>query len=93
MDALDDAWLPEVGRWGWFVIGQDNNYHNNAPELAALKTYNVGAFYLWGAEEHRWEAMRCLARAYDNIIHRATVTERPFVYRIQKSGALTEVYL
>ena len=93
IDAADDDWLPEVGRAGWFVIGQDHNYHNNSPELAAIMTYRIGAFYLWGAEAHRWETMRVLARAYERILHAAAVTDRPFVFRVQKSGGLTEVYI
>jgi hypothetical protein len=92
MDAPDDVWLPVVGAWGWFVIGQDHNFHNRAPELEALKTHKVGAFYLWGAEEPRWEVMRCFARSYDNILHRAAVTSPPFVFRVEKHGALNEVY-
>ena len=46
-DALDDAWLPEVGERGWTVIGHDHSYHLRSNELAALVQYNIGCFYLW----------------------------------------------
>ncbi len=93
MAAPDDEWLPYVGKRGWIVIGHDYNYHENAPELAALKQYKVGAFYLWGSEAPRWETMRVFAKAYDTIIDIATKTPRPFVYRIFRNGSRQEVYL
>lgn len=93
MAAPDDVWLPIVGGWGWTVIGQDHNYHNNSPELAALRTHNVGAFYLWGAEETKWDTMRCFARAYDNILRRATVTTPPFIFKVERHGGLNEIFV
>ena len=91
--AKDDTWLPEVGKREWIVIGQDHHYHLRSPEIEAIIEYRVGAFYLWGAEATRWESMRCFAKAYDKILHRAVSTPKPFVYRIEKSGALNELYV
>lgn len=53
-DAPDDAWLPQVGAWEWFVVGQDYRYHARPNELFAIKQYNVGCFYLWGSEAPQW---------------------------------------
>ncbi len=93
MNAPDDVWLPIIGSWGWTVIGQDYKFHNLSPELEAIKIHNVGAFYLWGAEEPKWETMRCLAKAFDEIIHTATVTTPPFIFRVEKRGRLNEIFL
>jgi len=90
-DLHDDIWLPDIGRWGWFVIGQDYSYHKNPSELAAIKQHGIGAFYLWGAEAPRWESMRVFARGYDNIVQRANITPRPFVFIVQKHGGCTEL--
>jgi hypothetical protein len=45
-DEQDDRWLPLVGSWGWFVIGQDYRYHLMPNELTAVRQYEVGCFYL-----------------------------------------------
>lgn len=84
----DDLWLPEVGNWGWFIIGQDHKYHEMPAELAALKNYKVGVFYIWGCKAPRWETMRVFARAYDRIVDAARNTPRPFLYRVRRTGRL-----
>lgn len=89
----DDIWLPQVGSRDWFVIGQDYAYHEKPAELAAIKAHNIGAFYLWGAEQPKWETMRVFAKAYDKITEAADDTDRPFVYRVHRSGALVEVLI
>ena len=87
-DAADDAWLPVVGDKGWSVIGFDWSYHKNQAELAAIQQYNIGVFYLWGAEGQTWERMFCFARAYARIVQAMNNTPRPFLYRVRQSGQL-----
>ena len=89
----DDVWLAQVGSRGWFVVGQDYRYHERPSELAALTAHSVGVFYLWGAEAPRWETMRVFARAYDRIIRAAQNTPRPFLYRVDRRGALQQQFL
>lgn len=86
----DDRWLQYVGQLGWIVISQDWNFHTKQNELHALKQYEIGCFYLWGAESPKWEVMRCFARAYDKIIEAAITTPRPFIYWIARNGRLRE---
>ena len=93
MDEPDDEWLPIVGSDGWFVIGQDSHYHLRPNELAALKLYNVGCFYLGDAEQTRWETIRIFMRAFDKIVKAAEQTPLPFVFRVDSRGRLTEIYL
>ena len=92
-DAPDDDWLPIVGERGWIVIGQDHHYHLNSPEVEAISQYSIGAFYLWGATESKWEVMCCFARGYTNILNEATVTPKPFIYRVEKRGNLNEIHV
>lgn len=92
-DAADADWLPVVGAWGWTLIGHDFNWDRNELELAALRDYHIGAFYLWGAEESRWETLRCFAAAYDRISTVERQTPRPFLFRVHRRGGLTEVPL
>ena len=87
-DASDDLWLPEVGQRGWSVIGFDQSYHHNQSELAAIRQYAIGVFYLWGVQHKTWERMFCFARAYERIIQAINSTPPPFIYRVSKSGSL-----
>jgi len=89
----DDVWLPQIGAWNWLVIGQDYSYHERPTELHAIKTYKVGAFYLWGAEEPKWETLRVFAKAYDKIIRAAEISIKPFAYSVDRRGRLQEIYL
>lgn len=87
-EAEDEIWLPEVGRRGWFVIGQDHSYHTKPNELAALKAYSIGVFYMWGCEATKWETMRVFARAYDRIVAASENTPTPFLYHVRRNGSL-----
>ena len=87
----DDVWLPLVGKWGWTVIGHDSSYHLRSNELAAIKQYGMGCFYMWGSRAKRWEKLQCFARAYDRIIEAEASTSRPFIYRVNRLGALRPV--
>jgi hypothetical protein len=87
----DDVWLPKVGQWGWTVIGHDSQHHAKESEISAIKQYNIGCFYMWGAEAKRWEKMQCFAKAYVKIVKAERTTPRPFIYRIAKNGRLKSV--
>lgn len=87
----DDQWLAQVGIWGWTVIGHDSKFHLLPNELSAIKQYNIGCFYLWGAEAPRWEKLMCLARAFDRIVEAEANTVRPFIYTVSRAGRLKAV--
>jgi hypothetical protein len=89
----DDSWLPAVGAAGWIVVGQDYSYHKRETEAAALRLYNMGCFYIWGAQARRWDTMRLFARAYDRIVLAAETSTRPFLFFVQRDGRLAAVNL
>ena len=84
----DDIWLPQVGAWDWIVISQDYKWHKLPNELAVVKQYNIGCFYLAGADAPTWQTMRLFAKSYDKIIGAAGNTPRPFIYWVSKEGRL-----
>ena len=86
----DDQWLAEIGQRGWIAIGQDYHHHLMDLERDAIRTHRVGVFYLWGANASQWEQLRVLAKAWSRIEAMST-TAPPFIYRIEKSGRLTNV--
>jgi len=89
-NAPDDIWLPEVGRQGWIVLGQDYRYHTRPNELFAIQQYNVGCFYLWGSNAPQWDTFRCFARAYDKIADIVVSKQRPFLYVVHANGRVVE---
>ena len=84
----DDVWLPQVGQWGWTVVGHDYSYHTRPNELSAIKQFSVGCFYLWGSEAPRWEKLQCFARAFDRMFALDSVTPRPFIFRVSQTGRI-----
>ena len=92
-DCPDDVWLAEVGRHGWFVVSQDYKHHVLPNELAAIRQFNVGLFYLEGAELPMWETMRLIMRTFDRIVAAAESTPRPFVFRVRRNGRLIRLAL
>lgn len=90
-DLKDDKWLPIVGNRQWTVIGHDRKYHTMPNELVAIKQYNIGCFYLWGAEATRWEKMKVFASAFDRIVEADSNTPRPFIYDVDKMGKLKPI--
>ena len=89
-DALDDDWLPTVGERRWAVIGQDHSYHKRAAEKLAIVQYDLGVFYLWGANAKTWEQLRCIMNAYDGILDVLDNVAPPFLYRINRFGKLID---
>lgn len=89
--SLDDAWMPQVGGWGWIVVGHDSRHHSEAAELSAVKQYEMACFYLWGGNARRWEKMLCFLRAFEAIMEADLITERPYIYRVSRIGRLTSV--
>ena len=90
-DSQDDQWMPVVGARGWILIGHDRMHHRRHPESSAIHQYEMGCFYLWGAQALRWEKMRCFLNAYERILDAIATTPKPFIYRINPAGRLEPV--
>ena len=59
-ESGDDVWLPEAGQHGWVVLTHDWKLHINEAERRAIRDFDVGVFYLWGAQAPKWEFYACL---------------------------------
>ncbi len=90
-DTQDDEWMPVVGSRGWILIGHDRMHHRRSPERSAIQRYEMGCFYLWGAQAPRWEKMRCFLNAYERILESIDTTPKPFIYRINRFSRLESV--
>lgn len=94
-DEKDDFWLKYVGERNWIVLTQDRKFHNAGfeNELSAIKQFNVGCFYIWGAEAKTWDKMMAFCRAFENITRAAQSTPRPYIYDVAKSGKLSQIVI
>lgn len=92
-DSQDDQWMPVVGARGWILIGHDRMHHRRIPENSAIQQYEMGCFYLWGAQAPRWEKMRCFLNAYERILEAIATTQKPFIYRINRFSRLDSVVI
>lgn len=89
----DDVWLQYVGQKGWVVFTQDRKFHREGyeNELSAIKQFNVGCFYIWGAEATKWEKMKALCKGLDRMLAASAATPKPFIFDVEKTGKLKQI--
>jgi hypothetical protein len=73
------------------VLSHDRKWHNESPNVAAIKQHNIACFYLWGASAPIWEKLRCFVSGYDRIVAAIESTARPFIFDITRNGRLAGV--
>jgi hypothetical protein len=83
----DQVWLEEIGQKKMFLITRDERIRRNPFELNALKTYNVGAFFLGGKNLGRCKIIQQVIRNWPRIKELAEKKRPPFAYRIPPSGS------
>jgi hypothetical protein len=92
-NETDDKWLEYVGQQGWIAFTQDSKFHRKGfeNEMSAIKQFNVGCFYIWGAEEKKWEKMKALCRGLDTMLETAAKTPKPFIFSANRIGKLKQI--
>ena len=90
---FDDVWLSYVGAKNWIVFTQDEKFHKAGyeNELSAIKQFNIGCFYMWGACALPCEKAHVLFKAKNDVIKAIETTPRPFIYKITKQGKLVAI--
>lgn len=89
-DASDEDWLRKIGLQGLTLVTRDNRIRRRPAELEALKSHNVGAFFLGGKKLNRCQIIQQLVRNWPRIKELSGKTRRPFAYRIPPKGANIE---
>lgn len=94
-DAIDDDWLPDIGKRGWVLCTQDYSHHKskNMNEALAIRQYGIRCFYVWGSEAPKVEMMRAFLRGYAKMLEIIETVEPPYIYRLDRRGRITEVPL
>jgi len=77
----DETWLAEVGQRGWVVLMKDKMVRRNAPELAAVKAYEVRCFCLARQDLLAQEMAERFLRNLDAMTQ-ACSAPGPFIYAV-----------
>ncbi len=85
-DAKDEDWLPYVGDNELVLVTRDEEIRRKPAELRALKSHNVGAFFLGGKNLDRCRLIQQLVRNWPRMKDLAGKTRRPFAFRIPPTG-------
>jgi len=89
----DDEWLTFAGQQGWIVFSHDSKFHKPGyeHECFAIKQFNVGCFYLWGASATAADRALVFLKAHKKIVEAALNTPKPFIYEITRRGSLKRI--
>lgn len=87
----DDDWLRICGERGWVVFSHDRKFHSIAVEADAIRQHKVAAFALCGANSETFDKLRYFMLAYPKIVETVRSLKPPYLFRIEKSGRLTQV--
>jgi hypothetical protein len=89
----DDDWLEMCGARKWVAFSHDRKFHSIDVEAEAIRQHKVAAFCLCGANSETFEKLRYFVKAYPKILEIVQSEKPPFLYRVQKTGAFTQVKL
>ena len=92
-EAEDDEWMSFVAAKSWIVFTQDYALHRQPVVVSLIKQHGAKVFYLWGAEEKKYETMRVFMLRYKKILEVAASTPGPFIFRVRSKGPFEAVDL
>jgi len=88
----DPVWLQQAGENRWLVICRDKKVRTRPGELAAIRDYGVGCFYLTQKRDGtRWEYLKLLALTLDEMVRVYASTARPFIFGVSREGQFRRV--
>lgn len=85
-DTRDVDWLEFIGKNRMTLITRDERIRWNPAELAAIRKFKVGAFFLGGKNLDRCRLIQQVVRNWPRIKELTISTRRPFAYRIPPNG-------
>ena len=90
--ALDEEWLPEIGRRGWVLITKDREIRYRATEREALLGAGVRAFVLRTRGLSGFENAQILVRALPGMVRFSTGNPPPFIAAVSPSGTVAMLF-
>jgi hypothetical protein len=92
-EAKDDEWMAFVAAKAWIIFTQDYSLHREPAVVSLIKQHGAKVFYLWGAEEPKYETMRVFMTRLRRILEVAATTPGPFIFRVRPRGPFEQVPL
>lgn len=91
-DTKDEVWLTHVGFANWLAISRDKKIRTRPAERERIIAAGVGAFiFTQKTNLKKWDYLKLLGRSLDEMEDKFRTVPRPFIYGIQKDGALKKI--
>lgn len=87
-DEKDEIWLKHIGDNCIFLITRDKKIRKHPAEIEAIKRNRVGAFILTGKRYTKWQEIKQLICAWEEIKNLADRTHKPFAFQIPLRGKI-----
>ena len=88
-DALDEEWLPAVGRRGWAVITCDDRIRYRAIEREAATSAGVALFIFAGKKMRAAAIAEALVHAVPAMKELLAKQSRPFIAKVTRAGSVS----
>ena len=85
-DTDDAVLLKHIGENGMILITRDEQIRRNPVEIAALRKYKVGTFFLGGKNLDKCRLIQQLIRNWPRIKEQARRSRRPYAFRVPPTG-------
>jgi len=92
-DALDQDWLPIVGRRGWYVLTCDTRIRYRRLEITAARDALVGLFVVVSKNLTGSGIAQIILKALNRMKRFIKKHDRPFVAKIYRDGSINEIEL
>lgn len=90
-NALDDDWLPVVGRRGWIVLTRDKAIRHRPNELAAVRAAALHVFALTSGNLSAAESAEIIVKAWPHILSAVAAFAPPRLWSIDRSGRVRPI--
>ena len=92
-DTEDEIWLSHVGKNNMVLVTRDTKIRKHPAEINAIRTHRIGAFFLIGKKYTKWQGIRQLICAWEEIRSLGSGTTRPFAFQVSLRGRIKRLDL
>jgi predicted nuclease of predicted toxin-antitoxin system len=87
-DERDEVWLKYVGDERLILVTRDQKIRKRSAELSSYRQHKVGAFILTGKNLRKWQGIKQLICAWEEMKTLAADARRPFAFQVRPSGRI-----
>jgi hypothetical protein len=92
-DTPDEVWLEAAGDAGWLVISRDKKIKTRRGQRQLIVKHRVGCFIINQKQDPtKWEYLRLIVGALDQMEEKFAETSRPFGFTIDKQGVMRRAF-